>query len=388
MADVPVYPLYNRTYSLYRASPLHHGEGLLLDEKTLRSHAKRLKEQLKGDNVRGVQVDFASAEDVAKLGPLEECSWDMLGDEDAWIDRHMQAADPEGSQLSAGTTPERARGFQVSLEYEKQSYNALFLRDPGVTQSPHGFTSMPLLLVKMPGPVRDIFLNYIRTSFDAHVTPLKLSSPFITSSLETYFRSLSSQTSTQSIKDVIRQLHVQLSFPSTTTLLKHIEVTIAGSDVSGFVNRGKLNKDAQKEPFTNALSDYLRKHLAIEMGHSKVQISRISCNSFILGTERLKLAAPDTLADTSFSEEGGASQDVSASELAVRDFYAALVKEATGTGKFLPDENASNQRDDTPSSIASAGAARRKRAVSNAAPGNAIKKKAKGKGKENATDAL
>lgn len=388
MADVPVYPLYNRTYSLYRVSPLHHGAGLLLDEKTLRSHAKRLKEQLKGDNVRGVQVDFASAEDVAKLGPLEECSWDMLGDEDAWIDRHMQAADPEGSQLSAGTTPERARGFQVSLEYEKQSYNALFLRDPGVTQSPHGFTSLPLLLVKMPGPVRDIFLNYIRTSFDAHVTPLKLPSPFITSSLETYFRNLCSQTSTQSIKDVIRQLHVQLSFPSTTTLLKHIEVTIAGSDVSGFVNRGKLNQDAQKEPFTNALSGYLRKHLAIEMGHSKVHISRISCNSFILGTERLKLAAPDTLADTSFSEEGGASQDVSASELAVRDFYAALVKEATGTGKFLPDENASNQRDDTPSSIASAGAARRKRAVSNAAPGNAIKKKAKGKGKENATDAL
>lgn len=383
MADVPVYPLYNRTYNLYRISPLHHGAGPFLDEKTLRSHAKRLKEQLKGDNVRGVQVDFASAEDVAKLGPLEDCSWDVLGDEDAWIDRHMQAADPEASQLSAATIPDRARGIQISLEYEKQSYNALLLRDPGVTSSLHGFTSLPLLLVKMPGPVRDIFLNYLRTTFDAHVTPLKLPSAFITSSLETYFNNLSARTSTQSIRDVVRQLHVQLSFPNTTTLLKHVEITIAGSDVSGFVNRGRFNKDARGKPFTCALSDYLKKHTAIDISHPKVQISRISCNSFNLGTERLKLAAPDTLADTSFSDEGGASQDASASELAVKEFYAALVKEAAGTGRFLPEESADAQRDNSPSSTASTRAVRRKRAVSNAAQGNEIKKKAKARGKEN-----
>tara|TARA_R110002003_G_scaffold45_5_gene3495 strand:+ start:49758 stop:50915 length:1158 start_codon:yes stop_codon:yes gene_type:complete len=383
MADVPPYPLYNRTYSLYRLSPLHHGETPLLDGRSLRTHAKRLKEQLKGDSVRGVQVDFAAADDTARLGPLEECAWDSIGDEDAWIDHHAQSVEPDASQLSSGLAPSRARGIQVSLEYEKQAYNALLLRDPGVTSSPDGFTSLPLLLVKMPGPIRDIFLNYLRTAFDAHVAPLRLPSTFIASSLESYFKRLASSTSTQSIQHVIRQLHVQLAFPSATILLKHIDITIAGEDVPGFVSRGKLLNGGHERPFTAALSQYLRSHLALDLSHSKAHISRISCHSFHLGAERLKLAAPDPLADTSFSDEGGASQDVSAGQLAVQDLYASLVREAAGSGKFLPEEFSMGHRDDTPSSTASAKAGRRKRAISNAAVGNGNQKKARPRGKEN-----
>lgn len=385
MAEVPPYPLYNRTYNLYRISPLHHGDAALLNEPSLRTHAKRLKEQLKGDSVRGVQVDFAASDETAKLGPLEECAWDTIGDEDAWIDQHRQSVDPDASQLTAALGPGKARGIEVTLEYEKQSYNALLLRDPGVTSSPNGFTSLPLLLVKMPGPVRDIFLNYLRTAFDAHVAPLKLPSSFITSSLEMYLRHLSSATSTQSISDVIRQLHVQLAFPTTTTLLKHIEITIAGADVPGFVSRGKLLKDGRNTPFTTALSHYLSSHLALDLWHSKAHISRISCNSFHLGTERLKLSAPDPLGDTSFSDEGEASQDASAGQLAVHDFYTSLVREAAGSGKFLPGDIVDNHRDGTPSSTTSARAGRRKRAISNAAVGNGNQKKAKARGKENGT---
>jgi hypothetical protein len=383
MADIPPYPLYNRTYNLYRLSPLHHGETPLLNGQSLRLHAKRLKEQLKGDNVRGVQVDFAAADDTAKLGPLEECDWDTIGDEDAWIDRHRQSLEPEASQLSFALSPDRARGIEVSLEYEKQSYNALLLRDPGVTSSPGGFTSLPLLLVKMPGPIREIFLNYLRTAFDAHVAPSRVSSAFITSSLETYFKHLSANTSTQSIPDVIRQLHIQLAFPTTTTLVKHVEITIAGTDVPGFVNRGRLLKGASDKPFTTALAHYLKTHLALDMLHKKAHISRISCNSFHLGTERLKLTAPDPLADAAFSDDVGASQDVSAGQLAVQDFYASLVREAAGSGKFLPEDLTMDQRDGTPSSTTSTKASRRKRAISNAAVGNANQKKPKARGKEN-----
>jgi hypothetical protein len=382
MADIPPYPLYNKTYNLYRISPLHHGETPLLADRTLRTHAKRLKEQLKGDNVRGVQVDFAGAKDTAKLGPLDECSWELIGDEDAWIDRHRQSVDPEASQLSSVLSPERARGLEVSLEYEKQSYNALLLRDPGATSSPEGFTSLPLLLVKMPGPIREIFLNYLRATFDAHVAPLRLPSPFVTSSLETYFAHLAARTSTQSIQDVIRQLHIQLAFPNTTNLLRHVEINIAGADVSGFVDQGKLLKDTQSKPFTAALSRYLKHHLALDMSHPKVQISKISCNSFHLGTERLKLVAPDTLADTSFSDAEGASPDASAGQLAVQELYTSLVREAAGSGKYLP-EDWNDARTGTPFSTASAGSQRRKRAISNAAVGNDTTKKTKGRGKEN-----
>lgn len=368
MNDIPPYPLYNRTYNLYRLSPLHHGDTPLLTDRTLRTHAKRLREQLKGDNVRGVQVDFASAEDNARLGPLEECSWDLLGDEDAWIDRYRQLQDPEASQLPPPTEP---RGIEVSLEYEMQSYNALLLRDPQNTMAPDGFSSLPLLLVKMPGPVRDIFLQYLRTAFDAHVAPLRLPSTFITGSMETYFRHLSASSSTQSIQDVVRQLNVQLAFPSTTTLLKHIDITIAAADVPGFVTRGKHTRD---KPFTAALSSYLAKHLALDISNLKVQISRVSCNSFHLGTERLKLAAPDTLADTSFSEEGGASQDASAGQLAVEEFVTSLIREAAGSGKFLPEDLSASLRDGTPSSTASSRTTRKKRAVSNAANSNGNKR--------------
>jgi hypothetical protein len=385
MAHIPAYPLYNRTYSLYRLSPLHCHDTPLLVEASLRTHAKRLKEQLKGDNVRGVQVDFARAEDTAKLGPLEECSWELLGDEEAWIDRHRQSMDPDASQLSSLSqlTPDRARGLEVSLEYEKQSYNALLLRDPGATSSPQGFTSLPLLLVKMPGPIRDIFLNYLRTTFDAHVAPLKLPSPFITSSLETYFRHLAARHSTQSIQDIIRQLHLQLAFSNTTTILKHIDITIAGADVSGFVDRGRLLKDTHNKPFTAALTAYLKQHLALDISHPKVQISRVACNSFHLGTERLKLVAPDPLADTSFSDQGDASQDASASELAVQELYTSLVREAAGSGKFLPEDIIKVSREETPSSTASAQAGPRKRAISTTAVPDGNNKKTKGRGKEN-----
>jgi hypothetical protein len=381
MADIPPYPLYNRTYALYRLSPLHHGDAPLLSDQSLRLHAKRLREQLKGDNVRGVQVDFAAAEDTAKLGPLEECSWETVGDEDAWIDRHRQSLEPDTSQLSSGLAPDRARGVQVSLEYEKQSYNALLLRDPGVTASPAGFTSLPLLLVKMPGPVRDIFLNYLRTAFDAHVAPLRLPSAFVTSSLETYFKHLSASTSTQSIQDVVHQLHIQLAFPTTTTHLKHIEVAIVGADVPGFVRWGRLLQGGADKPFTTALSHYLKTHLALDTTHPKAHISRVSCNSFHLGAERLKLSAPDPLTDDSFSDEGGVSQDLSAGQHAVQDFYASLVREAAGSGKFLSDDVSEDQRDGTPSSIAST--YRKRRATSNAASLDALRKKAKARGKAN-----
>jgi hypothetical protein len=113
------------------------------------------------------------------------------------------------------------------------------------------------------------------------------------------------------------------------------------------------------------------------MHHPKTQIARISCNTFHLGVERLKLAAPDTLADTSFSERSGASQDASASQLAVEDFLTSLIREAAGSGKFLPDELTTGLRDGTPSSTSSSKVVRRKRAVSGAAPTNGAKKRNK-----------
>jgi hypothetical protein len=375
MAAAPPYPLYDRMYTLYRVSPLHHGETSLLDARSLRTHAKRLGEQLKGDNVRGVEVDFAGTEGaLPDKGPLEACQWEMMGDEEAWIGLHHQPDEP--------ITPEKVRGIEVNLEYEKQSYSALLLRDPETTTSPDGFTSLPLLLIKMPAPIREVFLNYLRTTFDAHVAPLKLSPAFLTSSLETYFRHLSTSTSTQTILDVVQKLQLQLTFPHNSTLLKSMDISIAGPDVAGFVSRGKLLLNSQQKPFTSAISTYLKNHLALDLSHPKVQISRISCHSFQLSTDRIRLGPPDIAGDMSLSQDDDAPEE-SASQLAMEDFYISLVREATGTSKFLPEGIAEATRTSTPSSVRSAKIVRRKRAVSNAASQNVTPKRAKAHGKEN-----
>jgi hypothetical protein len=339
---------------------------------------------LKGDNIRGVEVDFAGTEGaLPNLGPLEACNWDIIGDEDEWINRHQHLVDPEASQLPRSVPPEQARGLEVTLEYEKHSYNALLLRDPSATKSPEGFTSLPLLMLKMPAPVRAVFLNYIRTSFDAHVTPFRLSPTFLTSTLETYFRRLTAANSSQAIRDVIRQVQLQLAFPNQSTGLKHIQVTISGNDVPGFVKRGKLLRKTTKTPFTNALASYLQKHLAIDLSNPKVQVSKITCNAFTLSTDRLKVAVPGP-SDVVMNEELN-SQEINPSQLAMNDFYISLVREATGTGKFLPDNVTMDRGSSTPSSDGNGGqlGTRRKRAVSNPASVHTNAKRSKARGKEN-----
>ncbi|KAF2122270.1 kinetochore complex Sim4 subunit Fta1-domain-containing protein [Lophiotrema nucula] len=377
MADIPIYPLYHQTYRLYRVSPLHHGDASLLNERALRTHAKRLKEQLKGDNVRGVEIDLAAAEGaLANLGTLELCDWELVGDEDAWIDRY----NPEASQVSSVLTPERARGVEVTLDYDQaHTYSAMLLRDPEATKSPEGFTSLPLLMVKMPAPVREIFLNYLRTSFDAHVAPLRLAPTFLTNTLETYFKHLTAAGSTQSIRDQIRQLQIQLAFPSTPSpsLLRHIDINISSADVATFLKRGRNLPDSNTSPFTAALRIYLQKHLALALSHPKVSISKIQCHSFVIQSDKIKITAPEALSETSFSD---ASQvpDSSAGQLAVQELYASLVKEATGSGKFLHESMLGESRDSTPSSTGSGVRRGRKRAVSTTAAGNAKTKRSRG----------
>ncbi|KAF1993413.1 hypothetical protein P154DRAFT_74415 [Amniculicola lignicola CBS 123094] len=383
---LPPYPLYNRAYNLYRLSPLHHGPTPLLSERALRTHTKRLRDQLKGDNVRGVEVDYARPQDaIATLGPLEDCEWELLGDDYAWIEKQRFIVDPEASHATEAPSADQTRGVQVTLHYERSTYTALLLRDPETTASPEDFTSLPLLMIKMPAPIREIFLTYLRTTFDAHVAPLKLPPQFLTSTLETYFRHITAPTSKQSIRELIGQLNIQLSFPTITNLLKQIDIKIMADDVPGFVTRGKqlvhgIGKDA---PFTAALAVYLKHHLALDLSHPKVLISKIDCSAFLLHNERIRIEAPVISEDTTIDPDSS-DPDASAHELAVEDLYAALVKEAGGTGKFLSEVNVQAA---TPSSVGSARRGRRKRGVSLTAATGAIAgpKKAKGRGKENGT---
>ncbi|KAF2502495.1 hypothetical protein BU16DRAFT_10343 [Lophium mytilinum] len=347
--DIPPYPLYNSTYHLYRVSPLYHGDSPILQERALQKNARRLRDVLKGDNLRGVQVDFASADSaVANCGPLNECEWTMIGDESSWDDYHQQSQSEESTQ---SVTPDTARGIAVDLYYARHSYNALLLRDPGVTTSPADFTHFPLLLVRMPAPIREIFLNYLATTFDAKVSPFKPSPTFLTSTLESHLTHLTDPSSSQTIPDIIKVLQLQLSFPTlTSTSLKNIDINIAREDIPGFRTRGGLilresrtqprtRSINSNTPFMAALSEYLVAHLALRLGDNKnVYISKVACGAFALSTDgKIKLYTPPPVT-AGGSEDGNVPTDYSAAELAMRDLYASLVREATRQGPFLNED--------------------------------------------------
>jgi len=346
--SIPPYPIYGSTFHLYRLSPLYHGETPILEDSALRTHSRRLRDVLKGDNLRGVQVDFPGPENLLhNSGPLEECDWNLIGDESSWTELYTQPIDSESQDAISTVTPETARGIQIDLQYAKHIYSAFILRDPDKTSSPPGFTSLPLLLVRMPAAIREILLNYLSTTFDTHISPLKLRASFLTSALESHLTRLTASTSTQSIPDILKAVQLQLSFPTSTKLLKNIDISIAREDIPGFLARGKLlsqqvqtgpvpDPSAPPGPFITALSHYTTTHLALPLFHPKTNISKLACGAFALASEgRIKLYSPPPISSSTSDDGTTAPTAPSAAEHAMRDLYASLIQEASSRGRFI-----------------------------------------------------
>lgn len=347
MDSIPPYPLYGSTFHLYRLSPLYHGETPILEDSTLCTHSRRLRDVLKGDNLRGVQVDFPGPDNLLhNSGSLEECDWNLIGDESSWTELHTQPIDSESQDTISTVTSETARGIQIDLQYSKHIHSAFILRDPDKTLSPPGFTSLPLLLVRMPAAIREIFLNYLSTTFDTRISPLKLRASFLTSALELHLMRLTASTSTQSIPDILKAVQLQLSFPTSTKLLKNIDISIAREDIPSFLARGKLlsqqvrtgpvpDPSAPAGAFITALSHYTTTHLALPLFHPKTSISKLACGAFALASEgRIKLYPPPHI--SSASDDGTTAPTApSAAEHAMRDLYASLIQEASSCGRFI-----------------------------------------------------
>lgn len=346
--SIPPYPIYGSTFHLYRLSPLYHGETPILEDSALRTHSRRLRDVLKGDNLRGVQVDFPGPENLLhNSGPLEECDWNLIGDESSWTELYTQPIDSESQDAISTVTPETARGIQIDLQYAKHIYSAFILRDPDKTSSPPGFTSLPLLLVRMPAAIREILLNYLSTTFDTHISPLKLRASFLASALESHLTRLTTSTSTQFIPDILKAVQLQLSFPTSTKLLKNIDISIAREDIPGFLARGKLlsqqvqtgpvpDPSAPTGPFITALSHYTTTHLALPLFHPKTNISKLACGAFALASEgRIKLYSPPPISSSASDDGTTAPTAPSAAEHAMRDLYASLIQEASSRGRFI-----------------------------------------------------
>ena len=339
MTDIATYPLYNSTYSVFRASPLYHGNlriGLKspVSAQALRFHSKQLRDILSNESIRGVSI---AQDNQAYSDTLVDCSWTLLGDETQWSNQtQSQSSDPP-------LTSENARGIHIQLKYPKTTHCAMLLRDPANLPDEHPqFTTLPLLLVRMPAALRDILLNYLQIHFDCNIVAHTFRS--IDSSIESFISTISEHSSAwshfvhhPSLSEITQNIQVQIAFPSAAPLLKNLDITIAAEDVPPFLEQGKLlvarqqtqQHRLQGRPFIAALSHYLDTHCGLRLDQAGIQVSKVVCGAFALSAAgKLKIFAPDIPELDGGSETSALnSMPRTPVQVALGELYSQLVAE-------------------------------------------------------------
>jgi hypothetical protein len=309
------YPLYQSTFSIYRASPLYDGKTPLLSNLNL--HARRLRNEISGDSMRGIQIanELAGIPTGSSSGSLLSCVWSLLANEEAW-ETAQAAIHDEEDEISGllDVNPEDAVGIHVQINYEKAAYSAVLLGHADRKTDVSGFTSLPLVLLKMPAALRELFLNYLSTSFDTRISSMKLRPHFLSSVVEHILDSTVTISDSDLDVDVSafpKGLQLQLSLPSVTPQLKNIDISLNQDDVGTFIRQGQQLWDDRSYnmsqshmeglapakspvtgPFTASLSLYLSQHLALNFEHPAVILDKVAMGQFAFGNDgRVKILA-------------------------------------------------------------------------------------------------
>lgn len=295
------YPLYDATLTLQRISPLYIGNNTPLDNATLQIYAQQFRDILAGDVLRGVRVGLSEDTVMARVGALQTVTWKLLPDEDVWTgadDTQMTGNEDTTTTLAA------SRGMLVTITYEKGHYTAILLREMqgdqdesaiGVGLDGYGFQNFPLLLMKMPAALRDPFTEFLANTFDARASILRLASAFLTTTLDQYLayicvgedgEPLDSLASSRLLRTTIGSISVEVGFdiPGGSANLKTIQIHIASEDVPRMVSQGKRLGDYPETLFTDALTAYIKAHLALDLSHEMVNIVGIHCQAFLLNS--------------------------------------------------------------------------------------------------------
>jgi hypothetical protein len=289
------YPLYSTTFTLHRVSPLYTGLSRSLDNPTLLPYARRFRDRLVGDVLRGVRVGLgAPSDELARVGSLQNVSFKVLVEENDWDGGRTQDEDQDGDTTMA-LGP--GRGIIVEVVYEKAGYKAILLRaeEREGDNIGEGFQYFPLMLSRMPASLRETFTSYLESTFDTRISALHLNPRYLTSSLETYIESCSISgdgevmelaESSHSLRRILRDIIITLGFdlPSSSSSLKTIEFSIAREEIPRLVQNGKRIKGTGG-PFMDALASYVDKHMALDMRHEMVKVVRIASGAFVVGAE-------------------------------------------------------------------------------------------------------
>jgi hypothetical protein len=383
-AELP--PFFNTTFSTHRVSPLYIGAEALNRER-LSTLSKTLRDLLVGDVVRGVEVGLDGEDSVmARAGALEaiDMGWETVGsilglDPDTLDDigerpvsRDLSSDGPEIPSSASGATERRLKAastrqaLHISLRYESARCTALLLPrfdgdeddeadledDLTVNQDEYSlfnsvkntqpakarhFRALPLLLLRMPTPLKPVIIDFLSNTFDCRVSPVRLGTKTLVSNLERWIKVADRLNSASASKDVV--LTLGFSIPpvtstetdgsqTTTTVdlgLKSVDVIISAPDLQDFRERGlkplkrkgaweddgrKRGKvdghlleegwewrdrdDGSKvpQPFTEALGAYFDEHLALNLFDSRTRIIKVACGGFVMSEGRLKLFPP------------------------------------------------------------------------------------------------
>lgn len=439
--DAP--PFLNTTFTTHRASPLYIGAHPLTQAR-LHVLSQRLRDVLVGDVVRGVEVGLdrgaddatmrrAGALEVVAMGwvRLEGLMGRYVGGEGEAAEETTPAsdiaADESGVSLdSAAGSPGKRRALQIILQYENNECAALFLpplrartdttttttayarpaRDDAATstsvfgvgdarpdESDPEFLHLPLLLLRMPAPLRTVIIDFISRTFDCRISSLSLGTRSLVGALERWMRDSKLPTKGQFGKDVVLTLgfygptvtqyqqqakeaakenHPEEDeeegdgpkVPATTMGIKSIDVIISNQDLRRFAKAGntyegrrmatldqvrskrkddaegdiqdtfghakrrRLGGDKEEEswtwrywdslpshptakaegarpqPFTEALAQHVREHLALDMFHPAVRVTKIACGGFVLSEGRVKIfgAIPDSSGESALPD--------------------------------------------------------------------------------------
>ncbi|KAK3389743.1 kinetochore complex Sim4 subunit Fta1-domain-containing protein [Podospora didyma] len=425
--DLP--PFYNTTFSAHRVSPLHIGKEPLTSAR-LQKLADWLRGMLVGDVVRGVEVgrglgDRDNNEDgsggfMGRAGALElvEIRWVPvasvldIGRNNAGDDQRPESRDL-GSQeepqerggnwsTSAGWQKtvmglRKKKALYISLRYEAAECTALLLpslarggddddevmmedqalfelgkggRNGGKAADPQHFLALPLLLLRMPAPLKAVVSEFLAKSFDCRVSTLRMGTRSLVRSWETWIRSAGLPSRGPLAKDMVLGLGFYLppseakdasasqdkeendDAPVDHPLgLKSIDFIIPAAELRRFVDAGsnlvgenKRKKKADgpvlgwdgdikkrrklagrlyeegwewrkisdedpvdekhQQPFTEALGRYVHQHLALDLFHPGVRITKIACGGFVMSEGRVKVFAAIDLGDATSGAEG------------------------------------------------------------------------------------
>ncbi|KAK1590368.1 kinetochore complex Sim4 subunit Fta1-domain-containing protein [Colletotrichum navitas] len=367
----PPPPFFNTTFSTHRASPLYVGANALTFPR-LQTLSQRLRDTLVGDVVRGVQVGLEGSDSsLGRAGPLERVGirWVGLGALlGGAIDADADLSQDLGGDVAGSNTDLKKRGLVFEIKYENALCTAVLLpalsdktkdtRQDGLAankleipgllsndSSDEGnyFLNLPLLLLRMPAPLKSLIVDFLSSTFDCRISSMRLGTKSLTSAWERWIQDAGLPSQGPLAKDMVLTLGFYVPPPNMSEGneeqhleglgIKSIDVIIPAEELRRFVKEGQgvtnpaetskrksssqgYEGDQRKrkrlaggkadegwgwvekgngekpEPFLRALSAYLDKHLALNLFHPGVRVTKVACGGFVLSEGRVKVFSP------------------------------------------------------------------------------------------------